>query len=279
MQQVKYDQGGYESMESVLKSLKLRTDMGLQTTGDVLALAAIRYGIPAILGDGKAATGDDKSSFNAFHTFNDWKNPNGRDGFVQTLSKHQHQAAEAVRMDIETRLDAGSPAAMLATTCLSKSTAFSDAFAAFLTKTFEDLTQASAFPKKKAWALTTALGARICNEVHKDSGALARSLVVSKSDTDRDRLTVLLLWAVLRAHRKMDEYIKMEFKDHPSVASEYVKFLATNSGFETVKALQSKADALEKEVASLQKAVATASNTADAAKSIATEAKKIAAKK
>jgi hypothetical protein len=238
MQQVYCDMSGYESVESLLKGLKLRNDMNLSTTGDILALAAIRSGIPQVLGEGKTPTGEDRSSFHAFHTFADWKNPNGRDGFVHTLPSHQHQAVEAIREDIETRMEPGSPAAMLASTCLTKSSAFSDALVTYLTRTYEDLTQASGFAKKRAWALTTALGARICKEVHRDSTALARSLSVSAKDTDRERLTVRMLWAALRAHMIIEEYVQAEFKDHPTVASEYVKFLATNSGYETVAALQ-----------------------------------------
>jgi hypothetical protein len=123
------------------------------------------------------------------------------------------------------------------------------------------------------------LGARICKEVHRDSTALARSLSVSAKDTDRERLTVRMLWAALRAHMIMEEYVQAEFKDHPTVASEYVKFLATNSGYETVAALQAKIDSLEKDVGALKKSGTTAANTADAAKKVAAEAKKIAEKK
>jgi hypothetical protein len=187
MQQVHYDLGGYESVDSILKGLKLRSDMALETTADVLALASIRRGIPALLGEGKPATGEDRSSFNAFHSFADWKNSNGRDGLVNTLPASQQQAREAIEADIETRLVPGSPGAMLAQTCLAKSVTFSDAFTKYLTTTYEDLTQASGFPKKRAWALTTALGARVCKEIHKESVALARSLAVAKDETGHSK--------------------------------------------------------------------------------------------
>lgn len=54
MQQVYYGMVGYESVESLLKSLKLKSDIELTTTGDILALALIRSGIPQVLGEGKA---------------------------------------------------------------------------------------------------------------------------------------------------------------------------------------------------------------------------------
>jgi hypothetical protein len=103
MQQVHYDMGGYESVDSIMKGLKLRSDVGFETTADVLALAAIRRSIPALLGEGKPATGEDRSSFNGYHTFADWKNINGRDGLANTLPASQQQARNAVEADIETR--------------------------------------------------------------------------------------------------------------------------------------------------------------------------------
>lgn len=219
MQQVYYKAGGYESVESILKGLKLRSDMNLTTTRDILALASIRSGIPQVLGEGKKPTGEDRSSFHVFHTFAEWKNPNGRDGFAITLAVHQHQATIAIEVDIESRMEAGSPAAMLAATCLTKLVAFSNAFETYLSKTYEDLTLSSRFPKKRAWALTTSLGARVCKEVHKESTALARLLSVSKDDTGQDLLTFRMLWATLRAHMQMEEYMEAEFKDHPTIAS------------------------------------------------------------
>ena len=87
-----------------------------------------------------------------------------------------------------------------------------------------------------------------------------------------------MLWATLRSHKVMDEFSKFEFKDHPAIASEYVKFLATNSGFETVSALESKMDGLKKEVDSVKKAASSAANAADTAKATASEAKKVADK-
>jgi len=88
----------------------------------------------------------------------------------------------------------------------------------------------------------------------------------------------MMLWAMLKAHMKMEEYIQAEFKDHPTIASEYVKFLATNSGYETVTTLQAKINSLEKELGLIKKSVTNAANAADAANKVAGEAKKIAEK-
>ncbi len=279
MQQVHFDTKGYENMQSILKSLTLKSDMGLKTNGDALVLAAIRSAIPAVFGEGKPPTGEDRSAFHALHTFNDWKDANGRDGFINEFVGYKLQARDGIRMEAETRLEPGSAAAMLASTCLTKSENFSDAFIKFLTTTYEELTQASGFPKKRAWALTTSLGKRICQEVHKESGALARSLIVSKDEKERDQLCTMLVWATLREHMVMEDYIQKDFKDHTSVASEYVKFLATNSGLETVASLQSRVDVFDKDLATMKKSLSMMGNTVDGIKRMAEDAKKAAEKK
>jgi len=237
----------------------------------------LRDSIPPLLGQGKPPTGLDRSQFYSLHSFNDWKSGNNQDGLIQRLPSHLTAAKRAIEMDIVTRLEPGSVASLLASTCLSTSITFTDNFFSYLTDTYEQLVKA-AFTKAKAWSLTTALGARVCQEVHKDSGALLRSISVTKSSADRERLCVMMLWATLRSHKVMDEYMRWEFKDHPTIASEYVKFLATNSGFEVVSALEAKTDAIKKELESVKKSATSASNAAETAKNVANEAKKLADK-
>ena len=275
LQQVDFDLNGSESNEDILKSLKLRSDLSLGSNSDFLALAALRNRIPPLFGRGKTPTSTDRSSFYAVHTFNDWKSANNRDGLTQRMAPFLEGAKRSISLDISLRLEPGSVASLLAIACLSAAMTFTQGFIKFVTETFEELVQA-AFSKTKAWALASALGARICHEVHKDSGALLRSIRVTKSDADREDLCVLMLWATFRSHTIMAEYQRLEFKDHPTIASEYVKFLATNSGFEVVASLEAKMDSLNKELATTKKAATSAGNAAETAKNTASEAKKIA---
>jgi hypothetical protein len=41
-------------------------------------------------------------------------------------------------------------------------------------------------------------------------------------------------WATFQTHDVMSEYLTYKFKNHPSISSEYVRFLASNSGIEAV---------------------------------------------
>jgi methyl coenzyme M reductase beta subunit len=55
------------------------------------------------------------------------------------------------------------------------------------------------------------------------------------------------------------------FEDHPSIASEYVKFLATNSGLEVVSKMEEEVVHMKKQVKELEKSVALSVVRADKA--------------
>ncbi len=46
----------------------------------------------------------------------------------------------------------------------------------------------------------------------------------------------------------MEEYMVLEIKNHPSISSEYVKFLAAHATFKEVQGLKKKVELFEKKV-------------------------------
>jgi hypothetical protein len=63
----------------------------------------------------------------------------------------------------------------------------------------------------------------------------------------------------------MEEFKKLNFADHPSIASEYTKFLATDAGHDSVEILTASVTSLTSKVSTLQTQLAdTASTKADA---------------
>ena len=47
-----------------------------------------------------------------------------------------------------------------------------------------------------------------------------------------------LMWSIFRTHDKMAEFDDVNFEDHPAIASEYIKFLACNSGIDMLETLE-----------------------------------------
>jgi hypothetical protein len=61
-----------------------------------------------------------------------------------------------------------------------------------------------------------------------------------------------MLWV----HNVMDKYLKLEINNHPSISSEYVKFLvALHASFKAAQGLKKKEEGVEKKVSDLEKEV------------------------
>jgi hypothetical protein len=54
---------------------------------------------------------------------------------------------------------------------------------------------------------------------------------------DNDNIGKIVFLPIVKAHDIMKRYKDVSFKDDPTIASEYVKFLAANSGHETTDKL------------------------------------------
>ena len=87
-------------------------------------------------------------------------------------------------------------------------------------------------------------------------------------------MSKLVFWHILRSQDMMKEYEEKNFKDHPTISSEYVKFLTANSGGEIVDTLLSRIKDLEQENSGLKKDVAKATASANAASNLVDELKK-----
>ena len=63
----------------------------------------------------------------------------------------------------------------------------------------------------------------------------------------------------------MNEFAGMDFKNHPAMSSEYVKFLATNSGMELIEAIDGKLKNMKEEIWELKQASQNATKAATSA--------------
>ncbi|KAL7559565.1 hypothetical protein ACA910_009965 [Epithemia clementina (nom. ined.)] len=105
----------------------------------------------------------------------------------------------------------------------------------------EDLVGKSDFDERKAWSLTTQMLARIFSDMHK----ICQTISTSLQPNNPDSVCARILWGVFRTKDVMQVYMDARFQDHPSVFSKYVKFLAVDSGTETVKKLEDKFEKLQ----------------------------------
>ena len=130
----------------------------------------------------------------------------------------------------------------------------------WMDETYLDLT-ANSFTKVSAWCLVTRLGARYFQELFKVRSGVSDTFVIS----DHRRLAAHVWYGVSRTHDVMKEFGVMDFKNHPAMSSEYVKFLATNSGMELIEAIDGKIKTVKDELKELKQLAQNASKAATSA--------------
>jgi hypothetical protein len=105
------------------------------------------------------------------------------------------------------------------------------------------------FPLIDGWLLATEIVARVCKALNTAQSEVRD--VSTKSTPHRN--TARILYAMLRVHDIIEDYMTLEIKNHPSVSSEYVKFLAAHATFKDVVGLKKRCDHVEKRIPEIEK--------------------------
>jgi hypothetical protein len=131
----------------------------------------------------------------------------------------------------------------------------------FIDTLYEKLHVDSRFSAEQSWSLTTQILDRICEELYAPKMGVQETMTID----DPSSICSHILWASLRTHDIMEGYIDTQFENHPSIAAEYVKFLATNSGHDKVDKLAVEVKGMVEDVAAAVKGCKTAVSKADVA--------------
>jgi len=152
---------------------------------------------------------------------------------------------------IRLRLAGYPEAAAFARELLADTISFVTAFSTFISDTFADLERVG-FGEQPAWDLV----GKLANRMFAGDCYLKRGVASEMLDcTDHKTLAVGMLWGTFATHQVLREYQKHGIENHPSIASEYVRFLVANSGGLRIEKLELKYDSLEKSIKELTKAV------------------------
>jgi outer membrane murein-binding lipoprotein Lpp len=121
----------------------------------------------------------------------------------------------------------------------------------YLDDTYNDLVRQNTFNPDKAWQLTTQLGRRIFMEISVPRTGIQNVFKVG----DNNAIGRQMFWPIIKSHELMKRYKDASFKDDPTIASEYVKFLAANSGNDHAEKLTSKINSLEIDIKAVSKSL------------------------
>jgi hypothetical protein len=224
----------------VIGRLKTLSKMGVETTlAEARSMSSFHSPLPKIfMGNGAAAMVIQKNESHLpgvkTHAF--WSNDGV--GLRSAVAEELKQISEAIVTQITNCFEPGSIEASTARLALGATLTWLEKFMAFVDTTYLELIRSS-FTPTAAWSLTTRIMSRIFADIH----SVRLGVAVSFKKSDVQAISANVLWATFKTLDAMEVFSKSNFSDHPAVSAEYVKFLASNTGMDSMSKFT---DALKK---------------------------------
>ena len=176
----------------------------------------------------------------------------------------------SISQDISYVLGGDPKGQLLATMCLNATITFLTQLLALVDTIYDKLVVASKFTAEQGWSLTMKILDRICEDLF----APKEGVVVAMNVEDPGSICAHVLWSCFKTHDIMSSYLDVHFENHPAISAEYVKFLATNSGFEKVERLEAAMNGVKAQVEKASTDAAKARSIADGSASASSVAAK-----
>ena len=210
-----------------------------------------------------------KSHLNKLPDHKSWKS--GGEGIHNHIVKQMNLLHSLMQTDINHAFG-GDPksaqAMMIAIMSLTSTVTFITQLLQAVDNIYEKLHVMSKFTAEQGWCLTMQILDCIMEDLYAPKDGVLDAMTIS------DLLSVCshLVWASFKTHDIMTAYVEMLFENHPAISTEYVKFLATNSGFEKVVKLSGLVDTLSEQLVKTTDDAKKAASKADNASMKLTEA-------
>lgn len=260
--------GGDITDNNQLKVLESRLKLKIPTGAESVAIAALAYPRPRLFHSGKVAmtTERNTSRLSKLPNYKSWNS--GGQGVRNYIIKQMNLIQSTVTNDISYAFGFGVGAGphsfaahSLATLSLNATATFLTQLFVFVDSLYEKLHVDSRFSADQSWALTTQILDRICEELYAPKEGVQEAMTIE----DPASICSHVLWASMKTHDVMAGYIDLRFENHPTIAAEYVKFLATNSGHDKVDKLEVVVKELKEEMNAATKNSKAAVTKADVA--------------
>ena len=106
---------------------------------------------------------------------------------------------------------------------------------------FEKLHVFSKFTLEQGWCLTMQIFEQILADLYAPKDGVLDAMTLNNQWS----VCTHTLWESFKCHDMMaSTYVEHQFENHPAISTEYMKFLATNSGFEKVEKMSVQMTAL-----------------------------------
>jgi hypothetical protein len=254
--------------EDTLKNMERMHKLKIPSLAEVHSLKGLESSLPRLFGDIITFTGRQHTSyFTKVPTVCVWTN--GSTGTKEFILTNLAMVVEAVRDTIDQRLPHGQELHTLAKLALESSSSFVMSMVSFIEENRESYALSN-YPDAMQWSLNTRLAYRVWKEVYAPCSGLMEK--VEPNNLQATAATVI--YHVLLTIDTQESFWKVGIKNHSVVSSEYVKFLSTNTGYDSIAKLQNSMQKLEEQSKAMVITVREASSSAKTASTTCGELKK-----
>ena len=248
-----------------LKTMESRMKLNIDTGAESSSITSMGHLRPRIFHDGRPTmTCDQKTSrLNKLSKPSKWKT-GGEGGVRNHIIEQMNVLQPHISDDITYSFGNGHPsdskARMIATLSLTTSVTFITQLLNYIDALYDKLHVYSKFTSETAWSLSMQVLDRILADLY-----VPKEGVVKGMKGDRASICAHVLWASFRTLDIAQGYVDANFVNHPAVSSEFIKFLATNSGSEKIEQLDATVTTIKAALASAVADVRTAGSKSDTA--------------
>ena len=217
----------YVERNTTLNDLYMSNKIGYATMADSIVAASFQNVLPGAYGHNPTASSTTTSSSDlqaqpelpGLKSFQKWDKQDGSTGRKYWIKKEARSTHTQIDGMIRQQLD--HEAQYFARDLLMDSASMSEEMFNFISTSYEDTMHSGRFDSDQAWALTSKFVKRIFTEIG-DARVIARDGV---HVNDPWTTGAKFLFATLKAHVVMHDFMRLDIKDHPSISSEMVKFI------------------------------------------------------
>ena len=203
--------------------------------------------------------GASRSSLPSLPIFKTWEDSKSKKSLKDLIKRKMVNMKAQVRSNIQNRLGNHETTMLIAMTCLDSTVSFITNLPTYVSDIHQTLIDSS-FSEEGSWQIIT----QLVNHTFANNMDKVRCFAREAMDThSKKEMGAAVIWGTFQTHKVMEDYMKYGIENHPSISSEYVKFLVTNTP------LSSGGECLDERVEILEAKIVEVDRTAKGAKSTA----------
>jgi hypothetical protein len=247
--------------EKITEQLRKLKKLGFGTAAEARACDSFAYSLPRVFaGEGEDHVhAADKSYFPTVKTSAIWSGKGW--GTWDRIKTSMDKVKTAFESQIRASIPSSDPTYNLFMLAVSEVYSWLEGFEKEILADMCAGLVLNQFSEAAGWSLSTRLGVRVLEEVGQHRIGVASLISSNNEDSNASHV----LYATFRTLDEMAIFKKFKYKNHPCISSEFVKFMASNSGLDSIKKLEARVKTLEGELKEAREKAKSSATKADTA--------------